>query len=99
MPEQQKNAMSEKLAALSKALDEKVSHLKEYGELSSRHASYAGDLRERQAELRGKLEVAVQDNDVWAAMRNELELDISSLFSDFRNWVEYLDTDAGGEKS
>ncbi|WP_319774358.1 hypothetical protein [Breoghania sp.] len=99
MPEQQKDAMSERLAALSKAIDEKVSHLKEHGELSSRHASYVGDLKERQAELRGKLEGAVHDNHVWSAIKNELDLDISSLFSDFRNWVEYLDTDSGGRKS
>ena len=84
--------VQERLARLSKAIDEKVKQLGERGTLTSRHEAYAGDLKERQAELRAKLEKAVHDSDFWEAMKNELELDSSALFSEFRSWAEELDT-------
>ncbi|PTW59067.1 hypothetical protein C8N35_108103 [Breoghania corrubedonensis] len=92
MSESKKMEVKERLALLSKAIDEKVKQLDKRGELTSRHEAYAGDLKKRQYELHVKLEKSVHDNNFWEAMKSELELDSSALLSEFRSWVEGLDT-------
>ncbi|MDJ0932629.1 hypothetical protein [Breoghania sp.] len=84
--------MRERLTRLLAAIDDTVKQLREKGELSSRHETYVGDLKKRQEELHAKLETAVRDNNVWDALKHELELDSSALISEFRSWAEDLDT-------
>lgn len=92
MSDSEANTVRERLARLSMEIDETIKALNDRGVLSARHEAYAGDLKKRQAELHARLESAVRNNDVWAAMKEELELDTSALFSEFRSWTEELDT-------
>lgn len=98
MSETEKTALRDRLAELQRAVDTKLKTLNERGELSSAHEAYAGDLKQRQAALHQKLEKAVHDHSTWEAMKDEIQLDVSALFSEFRGWEEQLDTDATKNK-
>ncbi len=87
------DALQYKLDKLSAQLRRRKEELAKFGEFSDIHQTLLTDIQDRSDALRRRVRKAEERGSTWELIKAELALDVSSLYDDFLELEDRLDSD------
>lgn len=93
MPADNRTELGDRLASLSRRIDERVRQLKEHGQFTDEVERVAGDIEARQKRLNARVSAAIESGEDWTLIKAELERDYSSLFDNVMAFEQQIEAD------
>jgi hypothetical protein len=93
MPTTWPTEFDQRLAALSRHLDDRIRQLQEHGQFTDEFERVAKDIEERQMRLNARVFAAIKSGTSWELVQAELERDHSALLDSVTRFEQQIDAD------
>lgn len=93
MPDDNRTALDDRLASLSRRIAERVRQLKEHGRFTDEFERVAGDIQARQKRLNDRVSAAIDSGKSWDLIKAELERDYGSLSDNVKTFEQQIEAD------